>query len=81
VWSFTRNLILQIIVNNEAISCQPNGLAHLPPVMARQQNPKSTFSTKMPLRTYAEGGQVEPMLGGQNNLLNNQSHADLVPKA
>jgi hypothetical protein len=39
-------------------------LAHLPPVLARRQSLKTTFSTKVPLRTHAEGGQVEPVLGG-----------------
>lgn len=41
----------------------PNGLAHLPPIIARQLTLKITFSTKWPLRTHAEGGQVEPVLG------------------
>jgi len=41
----------------------PNGWAHLPPVLARRQSLKTTFSTKVPLCTHAEGGQVEPVLG------------------
>jgi hypothetical protein len=44
-------------------SCAPNGLAHLPPVLAKQQIQKTNISYKVPLRTYAEGGQVEPVLG------------------
>jgi hypothetical protein len=42
----------------------PNGLAHLPPIIARQLTLKTTFSIKWPPRTRAEGGQVEPVLGG-----------------
>ena len=42
----------------------PNGVAHLPPDLARQLTLKTTFSTKWPPRTRAEGGQVEPVLGG-----------------
>jgi hypothetical protein len=41
-----------------------NGLAHLPPIIARQLTLKTTFSAKWPPRTRAEGGQVEPVLGG-----------------
>jgi len=40
----------------------PNGLAHLPPDLARQENLKTTFSTNWPPHTRAEGGQVEPVL-------------------
>jgi hypothetical protein len=40
-----------------------NGLAHLPPVLARQLTLKTTFSTKWPPHPSAEGGQVEPVLG------------------
>ena len=42
---------------------QPNGLAHLPPIIARQLTLKTTFSAKWPPRTRAEGGQVEMVLG------------------
>lgn len=42
----------------------PNGLAHLPPIIARRQSLKNYFSGKVPLRTHAEGGQVQPVLGG-----------------
>jgi len=42
----------------------PNELAHLPPVIAGQLTLETTFSTKWPPRTRAEGGQVEPVLGG-----------------
>jgi hypothetical protein len=41
-----------------------NGLAHLPPVLASQQCVKTYFSGKAPTHTYAEGGQVERVLGG-----------------
>jgi hypothetical protein len=41
----------------------PNGLAHLPPMMANRQSIKTAFSAKVLLRTHAEGGQVEPVLG------------------
>ena len=46
----------------------PNGLAHLPPIIARQLTLKITFSIEWPPRTRAEGGQVEPVLGGQHRL-------------
>jgi len=39
-------------------------MAHLPPVMARQEGLKTTFSAKEPPLYHAEGGQVEPVLGG-----------------
>jgi hypothetical protein len=39
-------------------------MAHLPPVMARQLSHQAAKPAKKPLRTYAEGGQVEPVLGG-----------------
>jgi hypothetical protein len=42
---------------------RPNGLAHLPPVLARQPPHPSTIHCKAPLRIHAEGGQVEPVLG------------------
>ena len=42
---------------------QPNGLAHLPPMMARQLSHQAKKLTKTPLRTHAEGGQVEPVVG------------------
>ena len=35
-----------------------NGLAHLPPIIARQLTLKTTFSAKWPPHTRAEGGQV-----------------------
>jgi len=38
-------------------------MAHLPPILARQESLKNTSSAKWPPRTHAEGGQVEPMLG------------------
>jgi hypothetical protein len=41
----------------------PNGLAHLPPIIAKQLTLKTTFSTKWPPQTRPEGGQVEPVLG------------------
>jgi hypothetical protein len=41
----------------------PNERAHLPPVIARQLSHQATKLAKMPLRTHAEGGQVEPVLG------------------
>jgi len=40
----------------------PNGMAHLPPIIARQLTLKTTFSAKWPQRTRNEGGQVEPVL-------------------
>jgi len=39
-----------------------NGLAHLPPIIARLLTLKITFCIKWPPRTHAEGGQVEPVL-------------------
>jgi hypothetical protein len=39
-------------------------LAHLPPIIARQLTLKTTFSAKWPPHPRAEGGQVEPVLGG-----------------
>jgi len=36
----------------------------VPPVIARQLSHQATKLAKMPLRTNAEGGQVEPVLGG-----------------
>jgi len=42
----------------------PNGLDHLPPVLARRQNHDSMKTGKWPTHTSAEGGQVEPVLGG-----------------
>ena len=42
---------------------RPNGLAHLPPIIARQLALTTTISGKWPPRTSAEGGQVEPVLG------------------
>jgi hypothetical protein len=42
----------------------PNGLAYLPPDLAEQACAKVAFSDKWPPRTRAEGGQVEPVLGG-----------------
>jgi len=41
-----------------------NGLAHLPPVLTRQEILKTTFTTKEPQHTHAGGGQVQPVLGG-----------------
>jgi hypothetical protein len=38
-------------------------LAHLPPILARPESLKTTFSTKWPPQTRAEGGQVEPVAG------------------
>jgi len=43
----------------------PNGMAHLPPIIAKQLTLKTTFSANWPPRTHAEGGQVEPVLGKQ----------------
>jgi hypothetical protein len=37
-------------------------MAHLPPIIARQLILKTTFSTKWPPRTHAEGGHVEAVL-------------------
>ncbi len=42
----------------------PNGLTHQPLTPTRQEIPKTIYSIKWPLRTRAEGGQGEPMLGG-----------------
>jgi hypothetical protein len=42
-----------------------NGLAHLPPIIAGQLTLKATFSAKWPQHPRAEGGQVEPVLGGE----------------
>jgi hypothetical protein len=47
---------------------RPNGLAHLPPIIAKQLTLETTFSTKWPPRTRAEGGQVEPVLGAFLNM-------------
>jgi len=44
-----------------------NGWAHPPPVMARRPTRFSSKSRKMPLRTHAEGGRVEPVLGSPEN--------------
>jgi hypothetical protein len=44
------------------LSKPPNGLAHLPPIIAKQLTLKITFSTKWPPPTDAGGGQVEPVL-------------------
>jgi hypothetical protein len=38
------------------------GLAHLPLILARRQTYNSTKLRKVPQRTRAEGGQVEPVL-------------------
>jgi hypothetical protein len=51
-----------MLVVSEAFG-RANGTAHLPPVLARQLTLKTTFSTKWPPHTHAEGGQVKPMLG------------------
>ncbi len=48
----------------------PNSVAHLPQILARRQNHDSTKLTKELLRTYAEGGQVEPVFGGILRLKN-----------
>jgi hypothetical protein len=40
-----------------------NGLAHLLPMMASQLSNQAIKHAKIPARTHAEGGQVEPMLG------------------
>jgi hypothetical protein len=40
----------------------PNGWAHLPPFLARRLFHHSTKFGKVPPRTHAEGGQVEPVL-------------------
>jgi hypothetical protein len=48
----------------------PNGLAHLPLIIARREGLKTTFSTEWPQRTRAEGGQVEPVLGSSSALFN-----------
>jgi hypothetical protein len=46
-------------------SCTPlTGLAHLPPMMARQLSHQAIKHAKMPARIHAEDGQVEPMLDG-----------------
>lgn len=50
---------LKRIVNSDE---RANGLAHLPPDLARQENLKTTFSTNWPPHTRAEGGQLEPVL-------------------
>jgi hypothetical protein len=42
----------------------PNGLAHLPPMMAKQDGLKITFSTEWPPYIHAEEGQVRAVLGG-----------------
>jgi hypothetical protein len=59
---------------NNIFSQPPNGLAHLPPIIAKQLTLKTTFSTKWPPQTRAEGGQVEPVLGALffNKLLHMQ---------
>jgi len=41
-------------------------MAHLPPILARRQSLKNNFAAKMPLRTHAKGGQVEPVLASQS---------------
>ena len=47
----------------QLISCTPlNGLAHLPPVMARQLSQLAIKHAKMPAHTHTESGLVEPML-------------------
>jgi hypothetical protein len=47
-----------------SIRIAPNGLAHLPPGLAGRRNRQSVKTGKLPPRTSAEGGQVEPVLGG-----------------
>jgi hypothetical protein len=39
-----------------------NGMAYLPPEMARQHTHSSSNSREMPLNPHAEGGQVQPVL-------------------
>jgi hypothetical protein len=52
------------LIANKTILTHPlNGLAHLPPIIARQLTLEITFSAKWPPRFRAEGGQVEPVLG------------------
>jgi hypothetical protein len=46
----------------------PNGLTHLPPVMARQQNPKITFLTNRRCVPTPEAVRLEPVLGAKANL-------------
>jgi len=46
----------------------PNGLAHLPPILAGQLTLEITFSAKWPPQTRAEGGQVKPVLGGSYSI-------------
>ena len=43
-------------------------MTHLPLVMARQLSHHSAKLAKMPVRTHAEVGQVEPVLDGKANL-------------
>jgi len=43
---------------------RPNGLAHLPSILTKTRWRKITASTKWPPQTRAEGGQVQPVLGG-----------------
>jgi hypothetical protein len=40
----------------------PNGLAHLPLIIAKQLTLKIIVSPEWPPRTYTEGGQAEPVL-------------------
>jgi hypothetical protein len=54
--------VWKLLSYREAVSF--NGLAHLPPDLASQPTLKTTFSTKWPPHPRAEGGQVEPVLGG-----------------
>jgi hypothetical protein len=60
-------------------------MAHLPLVLARRLAHQSAKLAKVPLRTHAEGGQVEPVLGRtyldnvhSQNLLNTRQIARLT---
>jgi len=53
-----------LLLNSIDLNGQPNGWAHLPPIIARQPTLKTTSSANWPPHPRAEGGQVEPVLGG-----------------
>jgi len=50
------------------IGLPPNGMAYLPPILARRQNHLSTKFGEMRQHTHAEDGRVQPMFGAFNLL-------------
>jgi hypothetical protein len=52
-----------LLVQKRSYVKPPNGMAHLPPIIAKQLTLETIFSAKWPPHIRAEGGQVEPVLG------------------